>query len=122
MASKNMEEAMEETVEAAKELGKEAAKVVKKTARRTAAEAKSQAKNLAETAKKTAQKVTLKETYIQFAGQEYKESEILQKVEETYKAEGHRIGTIKSLELYIKPEEGYAYYVINGKNTGKVAL
>ncbi len=115
-------EMLEEAVEAVKEAAPEIKKAAKSTAKKTAAGARSQAKKVEETAKKAAQKLALKEIYIQFGGNEYKESDILEKVEEAYKAEGHRIGTIKSLELYIKPEEGFAYYVINGKNTGKVEL
>ena len=35
-------------------------------------------------------------------------------------AAGHRLSSIKSLDVYIKPEDYTAYYVINGKVTGKV--
>ena len=76
----------------------------------------------AKAARKEVKKLTLKETYIQFAGQEYKESEILDKVEAAYKEAGHRVSSIKSMELYVKPEDGAAYYVINGKFSGKVDL
>ena len=30
--------------------------------------------------------------------------------------------TIKTLELYVKPEDGAVYYVINGSETGKVTF
>lgn len=35
---------------------------------------------------------------------------------------GHRASSIKTLDLYVKPEDGAAYYVINGKETGKIEL
>lgn len=40
-------------------------------------------------------------------------------VEEAYKAEGHRLGNIKSIQVYLNPDEGRAYYVINGKPEDK---
>lgn len=44
---------------------------------------------------------------------------------ETAKADFHstrKRTLVTSLKLYIKPEEGAAYYVINGKYNGKIAL
>ena len=37
-------------------------------------------------------------------------------------AEGHRAGCIKTLNIYVKPEEYKAYYVINDKFFGSVDL
>ncbi len=34
----------------------------------------------------------------------------------------HKISEIKSIELYVKPEDYAVYYVINGEHTGKVWL
>ena len=120
--AKTNKEAVEETVEVVKEVAAEAAKKAKKSVEQTAKKTAVEAKRVAESAKKTASKVLLKETFIQFAGREIRESEIMEKVEEAYKAEGHRLSSVRSLELYIKPEENAAYYVINGKTTGKVEL
>ena len=125
MAKKNMKE----TVEAAKDVMQDAVEdakvVVEETVKRTkkgAKKAEEEARKVTESVKKAAQKVAVKEVFIQFAGAEYKESEILEKVEAAYKAEGHRLSAIRSMELYIKPEDGMAYYVINGKTTGSVEL
>lgn len=107
---------------------KNAAKSAKKTAEKVAEtpqakKATAAAKKAVAAASKNYTKLTVKETYIQMFGKEYKESEILEKVEEAWKAEGHRISSIKSLELYVKPEDDAAYYVINGgKFSGKVEL
>ena len=30
--------------------------------------------------------------------------------------------TVKTLEIYVKPEDGAAYYVVNGKDSGKADL
>ena len=117
-----VKENAKETVESVKELAKETTKKARSTAKKTADEAKKAAEAATRKAKQEVKKLTLRETYIQFAGQEYKESEIMEKVEAAYRAEGHRVGAIKSVVLYIKPEDGAAYYVINEKNTGKVEL
>ena len=37
------------------------------------------------------------------------------------KAAGKKVADIKSIDLYIKPEEGAVYYVVNGTDTGSVA-
>ena len=39
-----------------------------------------------------------------------------------YAAEGHRASGIKRLELYVKPEDGKAYFVINETFEGSVEL
>ena len=49
----------------------------------------------------------------------YSEETINAKVLEAYKADGHRPGNIKSLQVYMNLNERRAYYVINGKEEGK---
>ena len=44
------------------------------------------------------------------------------KVKAQYVAEGHKASSIKTLNVYVKPEERSAYYVINGDVTGRVDL
>lgn len=74
-------------------------------------------------AKKVAAKKELQpEVYVQYAGQEFLTNDIVEKVKETYTAEGHRVSSIKSLQVYVKPEENAAYYVINENTSGKVFL
>ena len=51
---------------------------------------------------------------------EGKVDEIVDKIKNEWVAAGHRLSSIKSLDVYIKPEDYTAYYVINGKVTGKV--
>lgn len=93
-----------------------------------AAEKKAPAKKTA--AKKTAakkapaKKAELKtEMYLQFYGKEYSDKEILQKVKEIWtKVLKNKVGDMKDVKIYLKPEESAAYYVINGDTTGKVDL
>ena len=83
-----------------------------------------------ETAKKTTARKTAKaekpaavhNVYVQFAGKEVLTSALTELVTEKWVAMGHRASSIKTLDLYVKPEDGAAYYVINGKETGKIEL
>lgn len=57
---------------------------------------------------------------VEFRGMQRNIDEIVDKIKEEWVAAGHRASTIKSLNVYIKPEDYTAYYVINGKIEGKV--
>lgn len=84
--------------------------------------------------KKTARKTTAKkdtteikaDVFVQIYGNEYSEQEIMKKVIAAWEAEGKKASAIKRAKLYIKPEEGKAYYVINERlkngSTGAVDL
>ena len=74
--------------------------------------------------KTTAKKAELKtEMFLQFAGKEYTEKEILQKVKDIWtKVLKNKVGDMKDVKIYLKPEESAAYYVVNGDTTGKVEL
>ena len=61
--------------------------------------------------------------YIEYQGRQAAEASVVEKVKAAFVASGHRASSIKSLQLYIKPEEFKAYYVINdGKYAGDVDL
>ena len=83
-----------------------------------------------ETAKKTTAKKTVKaekpavtqNVYVQFAGLEISTADLTAKVTEEWVALGHRASSIKSLDLYVKPEDMAAYYVINEEVSGKIDL
>lgn len=60
---------------------------------------------------------------LQFQGRDSDISGVVEKAREAFVKEGHRVSSIKSLEIYLKPEESAAYYVINGgKFQGKLDL
>ncbi len=90
-----------------------AEKPVKKPAAKKAAAAK---KPAAKTAK-AAPKETVK---IQFGADEYDYAEIKKAVEADYKSKVK--GRIKTVEIYIKPEDKAVYYVVNGDFTDKIDL
>lgn len=62
------------------------------------------------------------EVFVEYYGQQSSVEEIANRVKDAFVAEGHRASTIKSLKLYLKPEDGAAYYVINEKFAGRVNL
>ena len=59
---------------------------------------------------------------VQFGGNEVAIATVEEKVKAQFVAEGHKASSIKSLNIYVKPEEASAYYVINGDVTGRVDL
>lgn len=101
----NVKETVKETTEAVKEEVKKAPK--KKATRKAAAKKESESET---------------EVFVEYYGQQSSVEEITNKVKEVFVSEGHRVSTIKSLKLYLKPEDGFAYYVINEKFAGRVPL
>ena len=51
---------------------------------------------------------------VQFAGKEVTEKELIAAVKKAYTKKGNKVGDIKTIEIYVKPEENAAYYVVNG--------
>ena len=118
--------------EAAKSVVKEAAveKAPAKTATKTT-EKKAPAKKPAakkEAVKKETVKEEVKkeevtpEIFVQFANREAVLADVVEKVKKQFADEGHKVSGIKTLQIYLKPEDYSAYYVINGKNVGRVDL
>ena len=105
-----------EPVKAEKPAETKAEPVKAEPAKKTAAK-----KETAKTVKAEKPAVT-QNVYVQFAGLEISTADLTAKVTEEWVALGHRASSIKSLDLYVKPEDMAAYYVINGKESGKIAL
>ena len=61
-------------------------------------------------------------SFIQYGAMEWKTSELMERAKAAYAAEGHRASSIKSVNLYVKPMDHKAYYVINEKVTGSIDL
>lgn len=102
--------------ETAKTAGKTAAKAETKPV--VKAEEKAPAKTAARTAaKKPAAKTVAKaepqaEVVIEFNGRQIVAKEVLEAAKKDF-AEKHKGAELKSIHLYIKPEESVAYYVVN---------
>ena len=87
-------------------------------AKKPTTKAKATAKPAAKTAKAaTAPKETVK---IQFGADEYDFAEVKKAVEADYKSKVK--GRIKTVEIYIKPEDKAVYYVVNGDFSDKIEL
>lgn len=63
-----------------------------------------------------------KKVFVQYAGKEIDLDAIEEEVRKIWEAEGHRVSSVKKIEIYVKPEENKAYYVINSKNAGSIDL
>jgi len=60
--------------------------------------------------------------FLQYGGQEVAIDDIMAKVKKEFIAEGHDGAEIKSIRLYLKPEENMVYYIINEESSSKVSL
>ena len=108
--------------EAKAEPAKPEVKEVPKTEKKAAEKEAPKAKPKKTEPKKAEKKEVVQNVYVQFAGKEILTSELVAQVTEKWVALGHRASSIKSLNLYVKPEDQAAYYVINGKESGKIEL
>lgn len=62
------------------------------------------------------------EIYVQFGNNEFFTKDIVEKVKAAYVAEGHKAESIKQVRVYIKPEEGMVYYVVNNDYASGISL
>lgn len=98
---------------------KKVAKVEEPAKKEAKAEKKTTTKNAAKKTTKKAPVEKIQEVFIEHEGNQILTKELVQRIEEAYKNEGHRISSIKSLRVYINLGERKAYYVINDKEEGK---
>lgn len=89
------------------------AKTADTTAKKTAAKKAEPKKRGRKPAAKKAEP-RVQEVYFEFDGKQVEAGQVVSLIEQAYKNEGHQIGRIKDLKVYINSEEGKAYYVING--------
>lgn len=104
---------------------KPATKAVETKAAKPAAKKTTAAKTTRKPAAKKGTEVKA-DVFVQFGGKEFSEEAIMSKVVAAWEAEGKKASAIKKAKLYIKPEDGKAYYVINeglkNGSTGAVNL
>ena len=98
-------------------------KITKKAVKGTDA-AKNVAKAVTKTATKTVKKAAKKDikvkAFVEYYGKQVEEKDIIARVKKAWTKSGKKVGDIKEMDLYIKPEENAVYYVINGTETGAV--
>lgn len=100
------EPVVEETVEV-----KEEVKAAEKIEEAVVEEAKAEAAPVKK-ARKPRKKATTITSFVQFGGIELNMKELGEKVKKEYAKKGGEDAT--SIEIYLKPEEKAAYYVVNG--------
>ena len=132
MAEKKTTAKAEETKATKKTTTKKAETAAKKTTTKKAeatAEKKTTAKKSAEKTvaeKKTTatKKATVKcEMQVQFAGKSYTQDELLQMAKDVWKYDLNQKATdLKTVELYVKPEESAVYYVMNKDFAGSFVI
>ncbi|MBR1749410.1 MAG: hypothetical protein IJ740_00820 [Ruminococcus sp.] len=118
-------EAVKETKKAVKKAADTTAKkatAAKKTAKTAAAKTATKAKSTAAKAKTAAKKAVEDKAavFVQFGDKEVAAKDILEAAKADFKANNK--GTVRTIKVYIKPEDNAAYYVVNEKATGKVDL
>src|SRR5574344_46116 len=118
-AVEKVQSKVEPEIEKAKPAVKKAASSAKKAAEPYVKAAKTQAKKVK---KVVDDKLFDHEVIVQYAGNSYYEKDKNEKAVADYVANGGRQDQIKKIQIYIKPEDGAAYYVVHGKSTGKVEL
>lgn len=68
-----------------------------------------------------AAKIEMK-SVLQFNGQEFDLGAVEANVKQNWKDLGNKVTAIKTLDIYVKPEEAKVYYVVNGEINGSVDL
>ena len=107
------------------------AEVKKEAVKKTPAAKKAPAKKAPAAKKETGKKETVKkapaakkpvvkeEVNFQFSGKSYTSEDLIRITRDVWKYDlNGKEEDVKSIELYVKPEENTAYYVINGDVTG----
>lgn len=123
--------------ETAKPEAKKAEKKVEDKAVKTESVKKAEAETKTAAKKTTTKKTTAKKTtarkttakkeikvsaFVEYFGKQVEEKDMIARVKKAWTSSGKKIGDIKTMDLYIKPEESAVYYVINGTETGAVAF
>lgn len=71
--------------------------------------------------KKTVKKMKVK-IVVQYLGNEIEPNILLEQAKADYLASGGNEKDMTNMELYIKPEDNAAYYVVNGITAGKLTI
>ena len=73
-------------------------------------------------AKRTTKKAVNANVMVKFNGQSVSTDLIVENIKKAFEADGNQLSAIKDFQVYVKPEDNAAYYVINQDITGKVNL
>ena len=104
---------------------KKATTAKKATATKAVAEKAETKKATTTTKKATTTKAASKkvEVTVEFAGKAYSTEQLAKSAKDVWVYDlGRKATEFKTVEIYVKPEECQAYYVVNGDVTGSFAL
>ena len=77
--------------------------------------------NKVEKAKKTTTKKDIKTSlFVEYYGKQVEDKAIIAAAKKAWTKAGNKVSDIKSMELYVKPEDAAVYYVINKTESGKI--
>ena len=68
------------------------------------------------------QRAMVKEVYIQYRELEGRMDQIEERIYDQFCQQGHQMSEIKKLQIYVKPQDFTAYYMINDSIAGKVGI
>ena len=94
---------------------------VKETVEKVVPEAKKAVEKATEKVKKATAKKEIKTTlFVEYYGKQVPEKDMIAAVKKAWTKSGKKVADIKTMALYVKPEENSVYYVINGDSAGRV--
>lgn len=67
-------------------------------------------------------KMTTTEVILQYRNYEVNMDDVTERVKAHYVAKGNKPESIENMQIYVKPEDFTAYYVINDREAGKINL
>ena len=114
-----VEKVVEKTAPAVEKVVEKTAPAVEKAAEKVVEETKEAAKKVRKAAPKKEMKTTL---IVEHQGKQVEDKDMIAAVKQAWTKSGRKIGDIKTMTLYVKPEEAAVYYVINTTETGSVAF
>lgn len=127
-AMKNMKSVVSDKEQKLQALSEEIVKNVKTEEPKAAAKVENVINEVKKTTKTAVNKaVAVKvdfqtEISIQHEGKECDMKDVSDRVKAAFVSTGHELTEIKSLKIYIKPEDNAAYYVVNDEMDGRVVL
>lgn len=124
---KAAEKKVEKTVKTAAKKApakKEAAKkAVAKTATKAATKAATATKTVAKKAAATKKAEIKIAQHVQFSGKSYSTDDLVKIAKDVWKYDmKKKVDDIKSINLYVKPEESQVYFVVNDKEAGSFVI
>lgn len=117
--------AVKEVAAETKKVAEKAASETKKAAEKAASETKKAAEKATSETKKAVKKAATKKEVktsvtVQCFGKEMDDKAMIAAVKKAWTKAGHKVGDIRTIDLYVKPEEASVYYVINGSEAERI--